>query len=183
VAATTASVAALLAREPEGDADRDGVANQKDDCPLAPGPSGAACHEGHRVDLENGRIELLKPIRFEEGSDALDARGEKQLDEIAATLRANARMKILVESHVAAESAPQPGLALSTKRASAARKALLARGIAPERIKAYGCGENRPIAPNNVPWGRKKNERLEVHLLDPAPTTGVHSTEGCSASE
>jgi len=180
--ATAAQVAAALANDPDGDRDRDGKRNGKDECPLAPGDA-AGCPEGHRVDLEGGRIELLKPIRFEEGSPTLDARGKKHLDEIAATLRANADMKVAIATHVAADAGTEPSLALTRKRAATVRRELTQRGVSPARIHAYGCGENRPVAPNNVPWGRKKNERVDVLLLDPAPASSVHSLQGCSAAE
>jgi outer membrane protein OmpA-like peptidoglycan-associated protein len=182
-AAGAAQVLAALANDPGGDRDRDGARNDKDECPLAPGSAGAACPEGHRVDLAAGRIELLKPIRFDEGTARLDARGKKHLDEIAATLRANPEMKVALTADVAADAGSEPSLALTRERASAVRRELTGRGVAPSRIQAYGCGENRPVAPNNVPWGRKKNERVELLLLDPAPTTGVHSLTGCSAAE
>jgi outer membrane protein OmpA-like peptidoglycan-associated protein len=180
--ATTAQVAAAIASDSDGDRDRDGKRNGKDECPLAPG-DGAGCPEGHRVDLEGGRIELLKPIRFEDGSATLDTRGKKLLDEIAATLRANADMKVAIATHVAADAGAEPSLALTRKRATTVRRELTQRGVSPARIHAYGCGENRPVAPNNVPWGRKKNERVDVLLLDPAPASSVHSLEGCSAAE
>lgn len=139
--------------------------------------------ESYKVDLAAGRIELRKPIRFEEGTAELNPRSQAYLVEIAGTLRANPRLKIAIESYVAVDAGAQASLALSQQRAQVVRKRLVDKGIAPERIKAYGCGENRPIAPGNVPWGRKKNERIEIPVLDPAPSAGVHSFEGCSASE
>ena len=182
VTATTAQVAAAIASDPGGDRDRDGARNAKDECPLAPGGT-AGCPESHRVDLEGGRIELLKPLRFDDGSAALGSRSDTQLDEIAATLRANPDMKIAIATHVAADAGVEPSLALTRKRATTVRRELGKRGVSPQRIHAYGCGENRPVAPNNVPWGRKKNERVDLLLLDPAPSSSVHSLEGCSPAE
>jgi outer membrane protein OmpA-like peptidoglycan-associated protein len=129
------------------------------------------------------RIELSKPIRFEDGTAELSARSEAAITELAAMLRNDPKLKVRIDSHVASEGAAPASLALTQQRAAKVRKQLVAQGIAPERIKTYGCGENRPIAPNNVPWGRKKNDRVEVHRLDPAASTGVQSPEGCSASE
>jgi OmpA-OmpF porin, OOP family len=182
-ATPAAAVLALLARTPDGDADGDGRPNAKDECPLAPSGSGNGCPETHRVELEQGRIELLKSLRFEDDRAELHARSREQLDELAATLRANPQMKVRIEAHVADGAGSEPSLALTRKRAAELRKELGKRGVAPERLYAYGCGEGRPIAPNNVPWGRKKNERVELRLLDPVPASGVDSTEGCSASE
>jgi outer membrane protein OmpA-like peptidoglycan-associated protein len=181
-----ATVLAALAREPKGDADRDGVANAEDACPLAPrSPSGTepGCPEGHKVDLDTGRIELTRPIRFEEAASTPSERSAAHLDELAATLRANPSMRVLIEAHLAEEGSAEASLALTRARAAAVRSALTTRGIPQARMRAYGCGQLRPVAPNNVPWGRKRNERVEVHVLDPAPASGVHSADGCVATE
>jgi outer membrane protein OmpA-like peptidoglycan-associated protein len=158
--------------------------------PVQPAPAPAAplvlvapASDSVRIDLVAGRIELQKPIRFEEGSPELKPISLGYLNEIAATLRANPKLTISIEVYVATEAGTQASLALTQQRAKNVHKRLAAQGIAPERMKAYGCGESRPIAPNNVPWGRKKNDRVELHVLDPAPSTGVHSMEGCIASE
>jgi outer membrane protein OmpA-like peptidoglycan-associated protein len=182
----TAALIAALARDPKGDADRDGVANAADACPLAPRSASGSepgCPEGHKVDLDAGRIELTRPIRFEDGQSAPSERSAAHLDELAATLRANPTMRVIIEAHVAEESSADASLALTRTRAAAVRSALSARGVPQARLRAYGCGQARPTAPNNVPWGRKRNERVELHLLDPAPASGVHSTVGCVAAE
>jgi OmpA-OmpF porin, OOP family len=187
-AASGASAIAVLgavAGDPGGDADRDGLANAKDECPLAPGAKGTppGCPTGHKLDLESGRIELLKPLRFDDGESTLSGRSDELLDELAATLKANPKMTVAIAAHTGEDANPEASTTLTRKRAMSVRKALASRGIAPTRMTAYGCGQNRPIAPNNVPWGRKKNERIELHVLDPAPSSAVHSTEGCIASE
>jgi outer membrane protein OmpA-like peptidoglycan-associated protein len=92
-------------------------------------------------------------------------------------------MQVAIEAHTGEEPSEAASTALTKARAAAVRKQLASRGVAPTRIRAYGCGQNRPIAPNNVPWGRKKNERIELHVLDPAPSSALQSTEGCVASE
>jgi outer membrane protein OmpA-like peptidoglycan-associated protein len=127
-------------------------------------------------------IELSKPIRFEEGTATLADRSGAALDELAAALRESPAPRVTIVAHVAEEAGAQASLELTKQRAAAVRKALASRGIAPARMSAYGCGEARPIAPNNVPWGRKKNDRVEVLTLDPASPSGVQSLNGCGAS-
>ena len=139
---------------------------------------------GKRHNLEKKPSKVTRRLSGTvEVAKADNARAKKLLDEIAATLRANPEMKVAITADVAADAGVEPSLALTRKRASAVRRELTGSGVAPSRIHAYGCGENRPVAPNNVPWGRKKNERVEVLLLDPAPTSSVHSVEGCSTAE
>ncbi|MFI5309401.1 MAG: OmpA family protein, partial [Polyangiales bacterium] len=149
----------------------------------APLPAATPKFDSHVLDLAAGRIELQKPIRFDEDGSVIAEHSHVVITEVAATLAANPAMKIAIESHAAVDGGADASLALSRKRAAEVRKQLADQGVAPARLKAYGCGESRPIAPANVPWGRKKNDRVELYVLDPAPAAGVHSEEGCSPSE
>jgi outer membrane protein OmpA-like peptidoglycan-associated protein len=92
-------------------------------------------------------------------------------------------LKIAVVAHTAEEPDANASLALSQKRAARVAQELKKRGAKTGQVRALGCGHSRPVAPNNVPWGRKKNDRLEVLTLDPTASTDVHSLEGCMASE
>jgi outer membrane protein OmpA-like peptidoglycan-associated protein len=56
---------------------------------------------------------------------------------------------------------------LSRRRANAVRDALVARGIAPERISAKGYGASRPVADNGGTGGRARNRRIEVRVTPP----------------
>jgi len=128
-------------------------------------------------------IELVPPVRFEDGSAGFKGKPDAQLDELAAKLRSNPTMKVAVVAHTAEEPDAAASLALSQKRAAHVAQELTKRGAKTGQVRALGCGQTRPVAPNNVPWGRKKNDRLEVLVLDPAPSGDVHSLSGCMASE
>ena len=184
-AATTSATAVLaaIASSPTADADHDGIANADDACPLAPDANHKGCPENHRVDLKAGRIELLKPIHFDEHEAGIEARSVDIIHEIAATLRANPNMRVAITVHVAAQGDPAANLALTKKRAASVRNSFVQAGVTLERVKAYGCGDAHPIAPNIVPWGRKKNERVEIQVLDPAPASGVPSFDGCAVTQ
>ncbi|WP_226554263.1 OmpA family protein [Celeribacter naphthalenivorans] len=51
---------------------------------------------------------------------------------------------------------------LSTRRASAVSTILTANGVAPGRVRAYGRGEDQPIATNLTPEGKAQNRRVEI---------------------
>ena len=53
---------------------------------------------------------------------------------------------------------------LSKRRAENIKKMLVGKGISESRIKAFGRGENNPIAPNNTKEGRAKNRRIEITI-------------------
>jgi outer membrane protein OmpA-like peptidoglycan-associated protein len=57
---------------------------------------------------------------------------------------------------------------LSERRAYAIRTALIADGIAAERIDVRGYGKAFPIASNTDPTGRQMNRRVEVVISDQA---------------
>ena len=50
---------------------------------------------------------------------------------------------------------------LSEQRANALRRLLIDKGIEPERIQAFGKGENNPMADNSTEAGQAINRRAE----------------------
>jgi outer membrane protein OmpA-like peptidoglycan-associated protein len=52
-------------------------------------------------------------------------------------------------------------LALSQRRAEAVKQALIAQGIAPDRIMTRAYGEAFPVASNATAAGRQLNRRVE----------------------
>jgi outer membrane protein OmpA-like peptidoglycan-associated protein len=136
-----------------------------------------------RVDLDGWRIELLAPVRFADDSAELKDAGAPVISELAAILRSNPTLTVALLAHAADDPDAAQTLALTQARAGALRNALVKRGAKREQVRVLGCGHTRPVAPNNVPWGRKKNDRVEVLILDPASNRAVHSSEGCVATE
>ncbi len=55
--------------------------------------------------------------------------------------------------------------ALSWARAENARRALINGGIPPDRTKAIGMADSRPLASNATEQGRQKNRRLELVIV------------------
>jgi peptidoglycan-binding protein ArfA len=54
---------------------------------------------------------------------------------------------------------------LSQRRADAVRDALIKFGAAPDMLVAKGYGTANPIASNDTPEGRKRNRRIEYHIV------------------
>ena len=55
---------------------------------------------------------------------------------------------------------------LSTARASSVVRYFIAKGIPPERLKASGYADTKPIANNSTPEGRAQNRRIEIFILN-----------------
>ena len=51
---------------------------------------------------------------------------------------------------------------LSQRRAQAVASVLINAGVAPQRIRSIGRGEDSPIASNLTPEGRQQNRRVEI---------------------
>lgn len=56
-------------------------------------------------------------------------------------------------------------LKLSQRRAEAVRKALVQRGVRPDRLLATGYGETQPVASNARATGRRQNRRVEFRVV------------------
>ena len=56
-------------------------------------------------------------------------------------------------------------VALSQKRAEAVRQTLVKFGADPEMLIAKGYGSADPVASNDTPEGRRRNRRIEYHIV------------------
>lgn len=54
---------------------------------------------------------------------------------------------------------------LSDRRADSVAAVLIANGVVPSRIVAYGRGESEPVASNLTEEGRAENRRVEVFII------------------
>ena len=121
--------------------------------------------------LESERIRINNQILFEFGSDRIDPRSFKLLDEVAAVLKKNEDVgPVLIEGHTDNVGSREANLNLSKRRAKAVEKYLVDKGIAQKRLKSDGFAFDRPLASNDTPLGRAKNRRTEFKLLDEIET-------------
>lgn len=101
---------------------------------------------------------------------AIDPAGQALLARQAAWLRANPQVVALIEGHADSRHGRDFALALSERRAAAARNVLVAQGVAPEQIKVIGWGKERPATSvvHDATW--LQNSRVVTTLtLPPAP--------------
>jgi outer membrane protein OmpA-like peptidoglycan-associated protein len=117
-------------------------------------------------ETERGLVLTLGDVLFETGKADLMAGAARSIDKLAEFLRENPERSVLVEGHTDSTGGESFNLSLSQRRADAVRSALLARGIAPDRIVARGYGEQYPVADNNTSAGRQQNRRVEIVILD-----------------
>lgn len=142
------------------DSDKDGVADDRDQCP---GTLPGAKVDAHGCLIPDQNI-ILKDILFELGSDKLTPASQRNLQAIATSLSAQPEIQIEVAGNTDSTGSATYNLGLSQKRAESVRNFLIAQGIKADHISAKGYGETNPIASNNTASGRAMNRRVELHI-------------------
>ncbi len=118
------------------------------------------------VTERNGKIylSLSQNLLFNAGSDKLDAKGVKALEQLAGALNQNPSIEIIVEGHTDNTGAVDYNWDLSVRRATAVVKVLGINGVPPSRMTAAGKGMHQPAVPNTTAENRAKNRRTEIIL-------------------
>lgn len=113
------------------------------------------------------RLDVSDRILFAPASADLTGEGLALLDELATLLHAQT-FTLSVEGHTDAvpiHTARYPSnWELASARATEVTRRLIARGIAPERLRAIGYADTRPRAANDSAAGRARNRRVAFVL-------------------
>jgi len=127
--------------------------------------------EGYDVQFDPaaGTVTVTLPntILFSPGKASLKSSTSTELDHILSVLKSKyAGREIDVVGHTDSDpikkSKWQDNWQLSAERALSVTRYLIDHGIAPNRIRAVGCGPARPVASNATASGKAKNRRVEI---------------------
>jgi OmpA-OmpF porin, OOP family len=146
---------------PPGDADKDGVTDDIDQCPNTP-PGVAVDARGCP---QKGSI-TLEGVTFDVNSANLTGQSMPVLNELAAGLKKYPRLRVELQGHTDNSGADAYNLTLSQKRANSVREYLLQQGVPGAQLSAKGYGESQPIESNTTPDGRAKNRRVVMLVLE-----------------
>lgn len=116
------------------------------------------------VDKTQGWISLDR-FYFENGKSTITKESQTQLKNIAAILKAYPNASLKIGGYTDNSGNAQANLALSTSRANAAKNALVALGIAANRLQAEGYGQEHAIADNNTSEGKARNRRVDIRVI------------------
>lgn len=150
---------------PEKDTDNDGVIDKEDECPTIAGTKGnKGCPEINEEVKEVLR-EALEGVQFRSGSDVLLTSSYSKLDKVVSVMKENSSFKLKISGYTDNTGNQQSNLVLSQKRAHAAEKYLVDKGVAASRVTAEGYGIVNPVADNSTREGRAKNRRVEFEVV------------------
>jgi predicted Zn-dependent peptidase len=113
--------------------------------------AGSGPAEGEVEDLEMKEVAIkenklqLNKIYFDDDKADITDQAKRELDRVAQLMNANPSMEILAETYTDTRGSDAYNKDLSQRRANAVRGYLMARGIAGNRIRAVGRGEENPV--------------------------------------
>ncbi|HRT80004.1 MAG TPA: OmpA family protein [Bacteroidales bacterium] len=101
-------------------------------------------------------------IYFDSGKDIVKPESYGSVKEIAAVLKENPEVKIMIVGHTDSDGDDAMNLDLSKRRAANVKNYLVKEfGIGAERISTDGMGETQPLVPNSSVENKAKNRRVE----------------------
>ena len=122
----------------------------------------------HATQGAEGMQMTLDDIAFAPGQAALRPEAKSSLGRLVAFVNRDPAKAIRIEGHTDSRGNTNANQLLSQRRADALRDALIAAGVAANRITSVGLGEGQPVAANDTEEGRARNRRVDVILQDRA---------------
>jgi outer membrane protein OmpA-like peptidoglycan-associated protein len=126
-----------------------------------------------RNDLKGAKVERIGEgikITFDSGllfnvdSYSIKNETERNLVQLASTLKKYEDTNILVEGHTDSSGSDTYNQTLSEQRAGSVSNYLVGQGVSSNRFNTVGYGESQPIASNESAQGKQSNRRVEVAI-------------------
>lgn len=118
------------------------------------------------VSIKKGAVVTLNNIFFEVNEARLKKESYLELDRIFVFMQDNPHIIIEISGHTNGWCSPEFASSLSKERAEEVYNYLVDKGIDEVRISFKGYGKSDPVASNETAEGRKKNQRVELKILD-----------------
>jgi outer membrane protein OmpA-like peptidoglycan-associated protein len=104
-------------------------------------------------------------VTFDTNSTEIRPELYTEINRLARILNQYPDTVISVEGHTDNKGSDEYNLKLSQRRAEAVKTLLTLRGVAADRIDAFGYGKTMPIATNDTETGRQMNRRVEIKIV------------------
>jgi outer membrane protein OmpA-like peptidoglycan-associated protein len=115
--------------------------------------------------LSSGEPIRMEKIQFDADSIVIRSDAIPSIDELYEFLYDNPTIIIEVSGHTNGLPADDYCDRISTARAKSVADYLVSKGIEPRRVISIGYGKRKPVASNQTPEGRKRNQRVEIRLI------------------
>lgn len=122
-----------------------------------------------RSQLKTGQVISMDKIYFQIDSAGINPTSFPILDGVYDFLSAHTDVAVEIGGHTNGNCDHPYCDKLSDARAKAVADYLIAKGIPANRVRHKGYGKRKPVASNNTAEGRRKNQRVEVTILEIAP--------------
>lgn len=116
-------------------------------------------------DIDEGSAIVLENIFFEFNKTDLLPASYPELNKVAQFMIEEDIKRIEISGHTDNEGSDSYNQKLSEGRATSVMNYLISQGVKPERMRAVGYGESRPIDTNQTEEGRAQNRRVEFMLI------------------
>lgn len=112
-------------------------------------------------------VTLPNTILFSPGKAALKTSVKTDLQHIVSVINEKYSGRLIdvvghTDSDPIKKSKWKDNWELSSERALSVLRQLIHNGIPDDEIRAIGCGQSRPVAPNSTPSGKARNRRVEI---------------------
>ncbi len=143
-----------------GDADKDGVTDDKDKCadtPIVDKVDEVGCS----IFTEKS-VTIKLNAQFDNNSDVVKDEYLADIEKLADFLKRFPNTDVEIGGHASNVGTPEYNMGLSQRRADAVAKILVEKyGIDAARVKAVGYGITKPLAKGNSKEAHKMNRRIE----------------------
>ncbi|MBK7873238.1 MAG: OmpA family protein [Saprospiraceae bacterium] len=116
--------------------------------------------------LKTGEAIRMEQLQFDADSTTINEPSMPVLNELFDFLTDNPAIVVEIGGHT--NNLPPDDYCdrISTERAQAVSTYLVGKGIDPKRLYAKGYGKRKPIASNDTADGRRRNQRVEIRILE-----------------
>jgi outer membrane protein OmpA-like peptidoglycan-associated protein len=122
---------------------------------------------GVRVVRNGDQIQLVLPgnVTFNSNEYSIKGNFYSVLNSVAKVLYKYKDTDLDIVGYTDSQGSNEYNFKLSDDRARSVKNYLVNQNVDPTRLKAFGEGENRPIADNNTSNGREQNRRVELYIV------------------
>ncbi|HEY6080482.1 MAG TPA: OmpA family protein [Polyangiaceae bacterium] len=166
---------------PDPDNDSDGILDREDVCPneketVNGYADSDGCPDAEQIRVVGESIVLDEQILFETNQAVIRPESNKLLERLAKLINEHPEYsKISVDGHTDERGSEELNQRLSEERAKSVMDALVAQGVAKDRLSSRGFGASKPRIKSSDPLAYTINRRVEFHVTRHGVTHGEES--------